>query len=567
MSRAKTEYLGLEQNSLTYSREGQSALAAQTGWRKAVGVRFDIHEAMATAEPYSVSVVAYASDFLYRQGFLCYRVGHEIRLLDVHGSGRQERTLNLNAVLPRLESGPADLGTADSVTLVYYSDGIIAFRVKCAAGQNDLLVVIDMARRTDQTRKRRLLLQTVIPADCPLFVRHSRTYIWYGTFAAVPGSTGVWSIQGHDFDTSEKIKFRIDQVLDGDLGQTACFEMIQDHLYVVATQLPSNYDDTTSFYHWLCHAPREKDQKWEGLIWRREHREGPVNELWLDLAIRTDETTGRPVIVECRREWRGGRTENHRTIYIETLPTPDEAPAWGLANREWFGMTGYQYPFRQRPEKRLHRNYHDEFEATVDYTKRQEFIALRTKHHTYDLAASTFIDLVNDPTPQSDGLRSRDNLRLRTVSRKRKCPFDEEKGDGQPSKLLRPAQFDYGQPVEGSEERFVTRGVHLWPAPDAPSELKEMLSPTSRAGPVRAISDERSLIYSVPCAGLPQDENTLVLISFDPTIRFPTFTSLCQGPIESKDMCVKKSRRCAYPTLLRDVRPLYQGIGRGYWLR
>lgn len=568
--KSKNQKLNLTQNVLLYSKEGQSALAARTGWRKAVGHRFDIHEAVATAAPYSVSVLAYGADFLYHQGFLCYRVGHEIRLLDVHGGGRQERVLNLYTVLPRLESGPAGLDAAERVTLLRYSDGIVAFRVEGLVGQDDTLLAIDMDRRPDQIRRRRLLLQKSVPANAPIFVRHSRSYIWYGTFTAVHGSDGVWSVCGLDFATFKEIEFPLDRVVDGDLGQTLCFEMVQEHLYAVSTQVASDDDERfSSFYHWFCHAPRRKGRKWNGRLWRREHREGPINEMWTDLSIRTDETTGRPVILECRREWRDGKSENHRTNYIEALPTPDEAPAW--ADDDLNDLTGNRQPYDQRPEKRLRRNYHAEYEHTHDHTQRLEFIAARTKHRSYHLAAATFIDLVNDPAPQADGVRSRDRLRLRTVSRKRKCPLDEEGSEGPPGMLFRPTQFEDGRPVDGSEERFVARGVRMWPADDAPSELQHVLCPDSRASSVRAVSDERSLIYSVSCAGLPQGHHALILISFDPTIRFPTLpspsilkTPIGQDRLFPVEVPLPTSPGCS---LVQEAQPLYQAIGRGYWLR
>lgn len=540
-------------------------MAAQAGWHKAVGRRFDIHEAVATAAPYSVSVLAYGADFLYHQGVLCYRMGHEIRLLDVHGGGRQERVLDLYALLPRLKSRPAGLDDAERVTLLHYNDGILAFRVQGPVGQPDTLLVIDMDLRTDQTRRRRLLLQKAVPARVPLFVRHSRSYVWYGTFTGVSGSDGVWSVCGLDFATFQEIEFPLDRVVDDDIGQTLCFEMFQEHLYAVSTQVASGDDERfSSFYHWVCHAPRQKGRKWNGRLWRREYREGPIHEMWTDLSIRTDETTGRPVILECRREWRDGKSENHRTNYIEALPTPEEAPAW--AEDDLMELTGNRQPYDQRPEKRLRRNYHAEYEHTDDHTERQEFIAARTKHHSYHLAASTFMDLVNDP---ADGMRPRDRLRLRTVSRKRKCPVDEEGSEGPPGLLFRPTQFEDDHSVEGSEERFVARGVHLWPAENAPAELQRILCPDARAGSVRAISDERSLVYSVSCAGLPEGHSALVLISFDPGIRFPMLTSLSAMEIDRESIVPAGAPRptTSGSSLVQETRPLYEAVGRGYWLR
>jgi len=544
-------------------------LRAQAGYRKAVGHRFDIHEAIATAAPYAVSVLAYGADFLYHQGFLCYRVGHEIRLLDVHGAGRQERVLNLRDVIPRLDSGPTGQYVAERVTLLHYSDGIVSLRVERVGAQDDTVLAIDMDRRRDQTRRRRLLLQKAVPRDSPIFVRHSRSYIWYGTFTAVYGSGGVWLVHGVDFATLEEIQFPLDRVVDGDLGQTLCFEMYQEYLYAVSTQAASDSDERfSSFYHWFCQAPRERGRKWNGRLWRREHREGPINEMWTDLSIRTDETTGRPVILECRREWLGGKSENHRTNYIEPLPMPEEAETW--VGDDPNGLTENNQSYNRRPEKRLRRNYHAEYEPTDDTTKRLEFIAVRTKHRNYHLASATFVDLVNDPAPQADGVRSRDRLRLRTVSRKRKSPVDEDTTEGLGKMLFRPIQVDSHQ-VEGSEERFVSRGVHMWPADNAPSELHHLLCPDSCVSSVYSVSDERSIIYSISSTGLPPDHQALILISFDPAIRFPNLTSLrtLKTPITSEKIFPVELPRPQSPSasLVQETTPLYQAIRRGYWLR
>ncbi|KAJ5668596.1 uncharacterized protein N7477_007166 [Penicillium maclennaniae] len=557
------------QNTLLHSKEGQSAWAAQAGFRKAVGLRFDIHEAIATAAPYAVSILAYGADFLYNQGVLCYRVGDEIRLLDVHRVARQERVVNLGELISRLGFGSAGLGLVDQVTLLHYNDGIVSFRLARQDAQEDVLLAIDMDRRSGQPRRKRLLLQKAIPADSPIFVRHSRAYIWYGTFTSAHGSSGVWSVCGKDFATSEEIEFPLDRVVDGELGQTLCFDMYREHLYAVSTQVASDDDERfSSFYHWFCYSPREKGCKWKGRLWRREHCEGPINEMWTDLSIRIDETTGRPVILECRREWRGGKSENHRTNYIEPLPTPEEAETW--ADDDPNDLTGNHQPYNQRPEKRLRRTYHAEYEHHHDPAKRLEFIAARTKHRSYHLASATFVDLVNDPAPQADGVRSQDRLRLRTVSRKRKNPIDDGGTEGAPKMLFRPMQVN-GQPIKGSEDRFVSCGVHMWPRDDTPSEIYNLLCPDSRVSSVRAVSDERSIIYSVSSAGLPSNHQALVLISFDPTIRFPNLTSLrtMKIPMVSENIFPVQvpQPRSPNPSLVQEASPLYQAIRRGYWLR
>ncbi|CAI7594306.1 unnamed protein product [Penicillium pancosmium] len=577
------------ENFLQHSKEGSIALQAQAGYHKAVSHRFDINEAVATAAPYSVSVLAYGSEFLYQQGFLCYRAGQEIRLLDVHRVAQRERVLNLHEVLRHLESGPMDRDTAESVKLIHYNDGIVVLRVINGDALEDGLLAIDMEHRP--TRRGRLLLQTVVPSNVPVFVRNNSSYMWYGCFTSTAAnSDGIWSVSGVDFVTLDTIEFQLDRVFDGDLGQTLCFEMYKEHLYAVSTQVASNDDEHfSSFYHWFCYAPRQKDQNWNDRIWRREHLEGPINEMWTELSIRTDEITGHPVIIECRREWRHGKSENHRTTYIQLLPTPEEAAEAGLRHSPWVNdnedededenVNGNDNledisdhdtlgeTFNQRPEMRRCRNYHAEYEHTLHQNSRREFIAARTKHRSYHLSAAAFIDLVNDPVPEADGLRSRDRIRLRTVSRKRKCPIDEGTG-----LLFKYTQFEAdGRPVEGSEEQFSSRGVHLWPAEDSPSELTQLLCPDTRAGSVHAISDERSLLYSISSPGLTPDNRALILISFDPKIRFsnlPTLRSLEMPVTGDKFLAdISVPRPSSSSSLIHEATPFYQAICRGYWLR
>lgn len=532
-------------------------------------------------------MLAYAVDFVYHQGILCYRMGHEIRVLNVHRGAHQEQVLNLYEILPRLGMGPLDmLDPASMVELIHYSNGILIFRLHgFGLGSEDTLVAIDMARRP--SHRKRLLLQERIPSLAPIFVRHSRSYLWYGIFVEGLGSSGVWSCSGVDLATEEKIPFHLDQVVDGELGQSICFDIYQEHLYVISTQVTSEEDERfSSFYHWFCYAPRQKGRKWSGKSWRREHREGPINEMWTDLSIRKDETTGRPMIVECRREWPDGKSEHHRTTYTEPLSTPLElqvnnpegdirSPVRSDDSDSDEGPSTSKDPmiartYDHRPEKRLRRNYHPEHELSDDPSARQEFIYAHTKHHSYELASSTFVDLVNDPTPQADGVRARDRLRLRTVSRKRKCPMDEEATAGEAGLLFRPTQVDTdGHPVEGSEERFVSRGVHMWPSEDAPAELHNLLCPDQRSGVVKAIADERSLIYSISCPGLPSHHRALILISFDPKLHLPTMKPLSslEGFLGSVSPVALPKPRASSGGSIKDSDPLYKAINRGYWLR
>jgi hypothetical protein len=271
-------------------------------------------------------------------------------------------------------------------------------------------------------------------------------------------------------------------------------------------------------------------------------------------------------------------SENHRTIYLEALPTPAElrlknpkgdieSLSWSDSFNEDLSGPEMHHLNSGKPKKRLRRNYHPEYEPS-DRSQRREFIAAYTKHHCYHLAAS----IVNDPERQADGVHIRDSLRLRTISRKRKSPIDEKGIAGEPGLLYPPTQFDAnGGPVEGSDECFASRGMNMWPAEDAPAGLHYLLCPSSCSGKVRAILEECTLVYSVSSPGLPSDHLAIILISFDPIFHIPTLTPLgvSKDPLHlGSPFPVALTKPTASSRgIVKQAVPLYHVINRGYRLR
>ncbi|KAJ6126263.1 hypothetical protein N7471_010756 [Penicillium samsonianum] len=290
----------LVKNILLCSKEGKAAWATTTGYYQAIRHQFDVHEAVATASPYSVSVLAYAADFLYHQGFLCYRVKTQIRLLDVHNTGQKELVLDLdhmNSYDIGIEYILSDVG--EQTTLLRFSCGILILLFSQDNSNDADLVAIDLQPRPDQARQSRLLLQEPVSSSDPIFVRHTRLSLWFGTFTAVNGRQSEWVLRGVQLKTFQRTEFSVEFLVDGELGRRVCFEIYKGIFMCVGN----------------------------GRVWRREHREGPINEMWADLSIQVDEEKDRPVILEFRREWLDGRSENHRTYYTTPLPTRDEVLA------------------------------------------------------------------------------------------------------------------------------------------------------------------------------------------------------------------------------------------------
>ncbi|EYE91622.1 F-box domain protein [Aspergillus ruber CBS 135680] len=544
------------ENNLLHTKEGQDARRSKSGYRKAVGRLFDIKESFATAQPYSASVIAYGTTFLYDSGSLCYVHDDDIRVLNVHGAAQKEQVMNISNVVARLLPHHAPGTSPIRLSLLHYSDGILAFLVELAEGPEAWLFAIDLRQRPANARNGRLRLRTQLSSTRRLFVRHNGSYLYYGTHSSL-GYDGypLWAIHCVNLKTGRHMSEKpveLAHFAGNEIGQTVCFGLHQNHLYAVSTQVDCEEEevDWTSFYIWVCLAPEPntRRQVTPNRTWRRQHREGPINDTWTDLSLRHDEATKRLMILECRREWRNGGSENCRTYYMQALPSPNEINT----GKQHTGPTDARVPHHEPlikvhdpsskpnpepPKKRLRRHYHPEYQlrdtGTDDSTQRRDFILAKTKYHAYNLSASSFIDLVNDPSPNptngSTSLIPHDRLRLRTVSRKRKCPIDESGEEGPCGLLYRPdLNNTTNQPIDHSEERFVSRGVHIWPPDNAPTELNNLLCPSERSGRVQAMADERSIVYSVNHDGLTDGKQAFILINFDPSIKFPGLTKLYQ---------------------------------------
>ncbi|KAJ5884777.1 hypothetical protein N7495_009287 [Penicillium taxi] len=528
-------------NFLLFSKEGQAATNGDSTYRRAMGHRADIHEAIATASPFSVAVLAHADQFTYHQGVLCYQVEDQIRLLDVHGSAREERVLNLKQLKETLGQMEPHITTEDRIRIVHYSEDIVSVKIKGLAHQ--YLIAIDMQPLTDSfkpesTLRDRIVYFSQLDVD-DFFIRNSRSFIWLGVYHEVHSVGMAWDITATNLDPTqphEDVCFVLDAEWapdwETDIGSSICFEIFDEHLYVVSTSYFGQHDEVhSSFYYWQCLGPSDSEKKAEGRIWRRKHNEGPVNELWTMFTLERDETTNRPMIVECRREWLHGNSENHRSYYVEPLPIPEEAirapeepvPQTWAQDEQEDPVADDEYD--ERPAKRQRR--HEEYEPISD-----KFILARTRHRGYHLASSTFLDVVST--------HNSSRLLLRT------CP-------------TRKRHYSIAQ------DHFYTRGVHFWPPEDAPRALLDIVCPDENSSEVSVYDDERSIVYSVDCDG----HSAIVLISFDPKIRFPTMGSLHkeEPPAPNKVFPVQVSWPDEFESGVITCPPLYEAINWGYWLR
>ncbi|KKK20956.1 hypothetical protein ARAM_006428, partial [Aspergillus rambellii] len=539
---------------LLHTKEGREADQAKTGYCEALGRLYDIKESFATAEPYSAVILGYGSSFLYAGGSLCYIYNNEIRALDVQGASHVEQVLNLPKVIRKaLRNSNLDTGRI-RVSLMNYSEWVVAFLVEVDDARDSWLLAVDLKRQSNYEKSGRLRMRAHLDSTERLFVRHNRSYLYYGTHSTV-GTHGhtQWEVNCADLRTgaiNSQNMVELDNFAGNEIGQTVCFEVYKDHLYAISTLVDFEEEevDWTSYYVWMCLPPSLKISKTAQQpfqTWRRQHREGPINDTWSDLSLREDEATGQLMILECRREWRDGGSENCRTYYVQPLPGPHDISKQQPESDYYLTPTlpdepltktldEYSKPHYERPRKRLRRHYHPEYDGGVEPKPRRDFILARTKFRTYNPSASSYLDLVNDPLPGRTGgggdLVPRDRIRLRVVSRKRKCPIDEDGVEEQAGFLFKPELSEAdGRLVENSEERFVPRGMYLWPPDSAPQELNHLLCPSKRTGQIQAMADDRSIVYSVNQDGLQADNQALILISFDPLLRLPGLQRLSLG--------------------------------------
>jgi hypothetical protein len=521
-----------------------------------------MQQAVAMAEPYSVAVLSYAATFIYRDGVLSYILDNEIRVLNVHRADSTEQVVDVHNILRRIIPTYRQQEAADrsaQITFLHYSSGVLAFLVEIDGDAHAWLILLDVTPGCS----RRLKFIKQLECTRRLFVRHNGIHLFYGVHSYVDASGELlWAV--HWVDLTRNIKADmpptvLDKLAGTEIGHNVCFELFDNHLYAVSNTIDSEEEalNWRSYYEWICIPPAFNRRRVRmERIWRRDHLEGPINDTWTEMSLRMDEATGRPMILECRREWREGRSDHVRTYYAEPLRLASEPPITGEIQRETeqaeprvtqssSSLSISTHPFLGSGiapsnitlpaplplngpsaedlarHKRIGKHVHSEY--TGSCCTRKEFILAKTKYRTYNFSARSFVDLVNDPEPNNRVGAATDRLRLRINSRKRKCTLSS--GDEHASKRskLDSTPLSSTTAAVTTEKDDESDNVRLWPPDNADEDLIKLLCPTRQATNIYAIADERSLIYSVDTD--EPHKQAIILISFDPQIHLPCMRS------------------------------------------
>ena len=549
------------QKQIPFSKEAYLADRRFISYATALKRAFWRRESFALARPASALVLGTGTSFVYRDGILCYLDCNIIRILDVHGAARVEGLIDLEAIGPQICKRKLPF---TRVELLHYQAGMLSCLLYFPTNSETyrfeelFLVVIDVRQRQGANAHQRIRLAILIQKS-KFWVRNNSRYLYVGSHDGIGGSGHrEWVLQGYDLSNGRPERpLQLPDLFGSDLRQTVVFEVFDDHLYAVSNQSCFELEeiDWTSYYHifrFPLHDPSESHVVKPQRLWRRQHREGPINDSWTDLGLCKDEKSGALLIVECRREWQTGVSTQKRTYYMQPLSGPDfhdyfdfTATSTSASSPELRSASIAALhppddvlataidPKENKPNfspsvPRLQRFYHPECSSRSSSTP--SFILAKTKSRSYIQPSSAFFDLVIDnaqPVGRPD--HRQQQVRLRIDARTQASPIDAETG-----RLHKPKHDQYGNPLPDSEERFNDRGVRLWPRANAPLELLKMLNPehsgssNPMVGDVTAITDERTLIYI--CEPMMFDKERqaarIVLVNFDRAIRFPGLKTL-----------------------------------------
>ncbi|KAL8725136.1 MAG: hypothetical protein Q9166_007540 [cf. Caloplaca sp. 2 TL-2023] len=538
-----------------YSRECELVTLKAMSANDALNSIYDRQQAISRARPAATIVLGDGQSFLYRQGLVAYVRDDLIRVLGIHTARRTEGVIYTAVVGTQL----LGVDCQDSeVELLHLHDGMLTlvYHGKTrTVNWISRVVAIDVTHY--ELRKDRLLLAVDLWTSEDIVVRNNRQYIAIlaPTGLSANGRHREWVCRVWDTDNlpARPPTLQIPQLAVNEIGQALVFEVYDKFLYAVSTQ-SQEMDEPDWIAHYTCvrfpldnpHASALETIS----IWRRSHREGPINDLWTELQLQRDQCTGELVIIEARKEWIHGSSSQYRTWYKQILPasftviddlmnTEDQAAKLFSAN----ASSGTPYllatppndatvPGLDQPPRhtRLPCNTHREYPSTgPSPPSLHNSVLAKSRYRTYIPSAAAFLDIVVDDRQISSPNAWAQQLRVRIGARKEASPLDEQ---GMIHQRFIPRG---GQPVDGSEMRYEDTGIHLWPPADAPAVLQDLLngSTTFRQlsdddeskcrtlGDIRAISDERSIVYLIKEKGATDyEKGQLILINFDQHVHF-----------------------------------------------
>ncbi|KAM0809111.1 hypothetical protein AB5N19_09454 [Seiridium cardinale] len=514
----------------SYSLEAKEALK-DGHYSRALRRLVKRRRAFAQATPFAVSILGVADSYAFHNDTLLYIVGdrleRSLRILDLQRATNQEIVVDVSTLATY--AVPESEGCRKYVfRILYHAAGITSCLYSFARPTTrNWLLIFD-------AQKHRLLGKIELDSTIRLFVRNNSKRLIFGTHSEYDISGHrTWVL--HYFNIQEPQppadSMQLTDLVGYEIGSNIAFEIFDDHFYGCSSQTSFELEeiDWTSHYYCFRFPLDEFDSgKIETMnkrdTFRRQHLEGPIDDRWTFLNFERDEETGAIQIVECRREWLNGGSENRRSYYIKAVKFRDQSSGSNGENEngghddgndplpdvQLASLVGsHDRPNYMKAAQRLPHEYHHGDYGTDMFT----FTRNKTYMSLYSNTCRTFIDFVDDPLPNeplTQRLRIRTGLRTFYTAAAQHGPHDK--------------QLDHGEGSSAAQRNMIS----CWP-PDPASvgsktqtdmleKLDLVMNPAGLRGHVTATGNDRSIIYSTS-DGASGSMKALVYLSFDPSVR------------------------------------------------
>ena len=498
------------------SREARLARQGQITNKKAIVSIYLRRQALSQGFPYTVVQIGRGTDFLLRNGVLCFLSGNLVHVVKVHEASDVEVVFNLDI---RLQSWAEKLGAPIKTKLQHYQDDVLI--VSVSAQQQRKVMALNV--KAGVSPQKRILAALNVPFGHEMIFRNDSTNLLVGRRQSEPDGDREWNFFVYRLTDKDRPHPKGEWLCKvpsfesrTEIGTTLALELIDGYLWVMTSEItpdPEGLDPVSYYggYRYALDQPGNPARYWR--FHRRRQHEGPIHDHWTTLSLRKDEM-GHYAIAESRKEWLarfpdaalrsfytmtfdpGSLTEDEMDIEYQELQVrqtreqmenqaKDDEDDFSDDETEYVGTLLKFLPEHLfAPWAHSQRSCHHEFEdlspdaisPSLAQAATQAFPLGETPYRTYDTATDTFIEVVNDPEQHSGDAGS---LRIRTGHK-------------------------------GSN-------ITLWPPPGSPcpASLRPLLQPRTLSS-FRGAADERCVVFGA-CTSR---SSPIVLISYDPNMEF-----------------------------------------------
>lgn len=516
-----------------YSPEAQAALH-DGRYDRALRRLVKRRRAFSSATPYAMGVIGVADSYVYHNGRLLYVFGDRpekrLHILDLQSATNQEVVVNVPKLIA-FSIPESDNCRKYTFRAMYYAAGITTCLLSYArpTSQNWLLIF--------NAQEQQLIDAIQLDSTIRLFVRNNHKSLVFGTHSEYDANGNrKWVFRHYNLESRQlsRDKMVMSNLVGYEVGSAVCFEIFDNCLYGCSNQTSFELEeiDWTSYYYCFRIPLDDFDNEKTEIMnkkdaFRRQHREGPIDDRWTFLTLSQDEETGTIKLTECRREWLNGGSENRRTYYIKDVrfrsstsepEEPESVSREGVnGNDPWpderlaLLISSSNRPnFFNKSSERLPHEFHcgDYGPSMVSRSK--------TYLSSYSHSCATFLDLIDDPHPLDPNTQ---RLRIRTGSKAGHSSATMQNAHNGPQ------DEQLARLETGRAQRNI---VSVWP-PDAALQkskaraeilqrLNQAMNPAELRGSVTAAGDGRLIIYSTSQGG-SNAMKVLVVLSFDPATR------------------------------------------------